>query len=303
MRRLIGLLMALAALLCTACAAPAEAPSPDDFVLYYAAYPVENGGDAIASRMLRIANSGELGATALAERLTTELFTAPEMEGLRSPFPAGTALQHLTIAGGRAAVDLSEHYARLSGVDLSIADYCLTLTLTQIEGVNAVRITANGRELPYRKTQLLTAADVLLSDGTDAIRPIDVSLWFPDTQTGELRAQQQTLALYEGQTRVGAVLDALARGPEGDDSLAPLLSGALAVLSSRIDGGVCYVNLSPQTPLSAEPERRMLESEAIARSLLSLSGVDAVQLLVDGENVYEAAAEALAEPPAENTGL
>ena len=261
MKRIVCAMLALLAL--AACAAPAEAPSGGEFELYYAAWlDGSDGGDAIRASRVRLPDAETLGTAALAERLVEGLLAAPVGEGLRSPFPSGTSLQKLTVAGGRATVDFSPQYARLSGIDLSIADACLTLTLTQLDGVYAVRITANGRELPYRKTQLLTAADALLSSGEDVIRPINVSLYFLDTQTGGLRAQQQTLALYEGQTRLSAVLDALKRAPAGDDALRPLLPDGFSVSSSRIEEKVCYVNLNGNTPLPGDETLRALAVES-----------------------------------------
>lgn len=135
--------------------------------------------------------------------------------------PGGTTLLSLSVLGNWARVDFSRQYARLAGIDLTLADYCVTLTLTQLDGVNAVSITSGGRELPYRETQTLTAADPLLSMREDALRPITVSLYFLDPTSGALRAEKRALALYEGQTRRELALEALAQGPE---------SGALAVL-------------------------------------------------------------------------
>ena len=242
-----------------------------------------DGGDAIRTRTCRVDGGDTMTTAALAAALVTELLESRDELELRSPFPPGTDLQKLTVAGGRAFVDLSESYARLSGIDLSIADACLTLTLTQLDGIYAVRITANGRELPYRQTQLLTAADALLSSGEDVIRPIDVSLWFLDTATNELRSQQQTLALYEGQSRVSAVADALKRGPAGDDTLRTLLPEDFSILSARTEDGTCYVNLNERAPLSIDEASRAQAMESLSRSILSLSGVEEVQYLVDGE--------------------
>lgn len=301
MRRALSMLLLLAVLL-AGCAARREEPSAGDYELYYAVWPDEEGGDAIRARRVQLSDGAPEDTVALAGTLVTQLLVSPTLDGLRSPFPAGTTLQKISVAGGRAKVDLSEQYGLLSGVDLSIADACVTLTLTQLEGINAVLVTANGRELPYRKTQLLTAADALLSSREDALRPINVSLYFLDTQSGELRAQAQTLALYEGQTRASALLDALLRGPEGDDMLRPLLPEGFSVLSSRIDGGICYVNLNGTTPLPRDENLRALAIESLARSLLSLSGVDEVQFLVDGEAVPQWTLPAFseAELPAES---
>lgn len=295
MKRSIALLAAVLLLL-AACAAPAEEPAGGAYELYYAArLNGSGGGDALTVRETRVADDASLSTEQLAERLVTALLQGPGDAFALSPFPGGTTLQKLTVAGGRATVDLSAQYARLSNVDLSIADYCLTLTLTQLDGVYAVRVTANGRELPYRKTQLLTAADVLLSTDEDVIRPINVSLYFPDAETGELRAQAQTLALYEGQSRFSAVLDALKRGPAGDNTLRALPDAAFPVLSGRTEDGICYVNLDGRL-LRPEDERlRELALDSLARSLLSLDGVDEVQFLVDGEAVPQIAAPTLAD--------
>ena len=282
MKRL-PLLLAALALLLAACAVPREEADTDGYELYYTVWPDKGGGDAIGACRIQLAEGAAQDTDALAEELLKQLLSPPALDGLRSPFPEGTRLQMVSVAGGRATVDLSEQYAQLSGIDLSVADCCVTLTLTQLTGINAVRVTVNGRELPYRKTQLLTAADALLSGRGDALRPINVSLYFLDTQTGLLRAQAQTLALYEGQSRVSAVLDALLRGPEDDSGLRALLPEDFSVLSSRIDDGVCYVNLSGAAPLPEDETLRALAVESLARSILSLSGVDEAQFLVDGE--------------------
>ena len=152
-------------------------------------------------------------------------------------------------------------------------------TLTQLDGVNAVSITSGGRELPYRETQTLTAADPLLSMREDALRPITVSLYFLDPTSGALRAEKRALALYEGQTRVNALLEALAQGPESD-ALAALLPEEFTVLSARVEEGTCYLNLPSDADLGISPRQTV---ESLVLSLCSLDTVERVQIVVDGE--------------------
>ena len=128
---------------------------------------------------------------------------------------------------------------------------------------------------------MLLAADTLLSSHESGLQPITVSLYFWDPARGELRAEQQTLALYEGQTRVNALLEALAQGPE-DDSLVSLLPEDFSVISSRTENGVCYLNLPAHGALPEREDERTRMLEAIERSILSLSGVDEVQFLIEG---------------------
>lgn len=291
----IAALLLLSAFTLAACAQKAQEPK-DNYTLYLLSQAESaRGADAIAEYGVTIEDEG-CTTQELAQKLLDALLLPPEDPLLLSPFPSGTQVQELSISGKRACVDFSASYRRLSGIDLSLADYCVALTLTQLDGVNAVTITANGHEIPYRRTQLLTAADTLLGSREDTLRPITVQLYFLDTKTGELRAQQQTLALYEGQQRVNALLDALLAGPESDDTLKALLGADFTVLSARIEENTCYLNLPGDVPLPEDEQEQQLAITSLVRSLCSLSGVEQVQLLVDGESAPTLGALEIDEP-------
>jgi len=124
-------------------------------------YPVyflnqaEDGGRALK------AESRELEAEAdLVEGLLLALLEGPQREDLGRIIPASVSLQGWTLNNGLLTVDLSGSYGMLSGIDLTLADYSLVLTLTQLEEVEAVMITVEGEPLPYRDHQRLTADDV-----------------------------------------------------------------------------------------------------------------------------------------------
>lgn len=285
MRRRFSLTVALVLLLSLLCACAAQHAQEMDengYELYFLSDPNSaGGGDAIRAQEKRLTLDGAMETEGCVRALMEALLAGPDEPSLSSPIPEGTALKSLKVSGRRAQIDLSAQYARLTGIDLSLADYCITLTLTQLPNVNAVSITADGRELPYRETQVLLSADTLLSSRESGLRPITVSLYFLDSKTGELRAEQQTLALYEGQTRVNALLEALAQGPE-DDSLVSLLPEDFAVISSRIENGVCYLNLPASGSLPENEAERDLMLSALEQSILSLGGVDEVQFLIEG---------------------
>ncbi|MBQ7465850.1 MAG: GerMN domain-containing protein, partial [Oscillospiraceae bacterium] len=218
------------------------------------------------------------------ERIQTALtLLMSDREGFESPIPAGTRLLGCTMVGGTVWVDFSEAYGQLSGMDLTTADYCVTLTLTQLEGVHVVRITVAGRELAYRDTNLLLAGDVLLTSTDDVVRSLAVQLYFPDGE-GTLTAEDRLLNLYEGQSRAGVVVDALLAGPESD-ALLPLAPEGFAVVSVRLDDEMCYLNLSAESAALLPEDDAAQETVllGLVRSLRSVEGVSAVQFLVDGE--------------------
>lgn len=261
-------------LLLAACVHGGGTEGENSYTIYYPAAELRDvpGEDAIVARTVQLPDADTLTQEELAQRLLERLLADAPDAGVRAPMPGGTTLLSLSVLGNWARVDFSRQYARLAGIDL-------TLTLTQLDGVNAVSITSGGRELPYRETQTLTAADPLLSMREDALRPITVSLYFLDPTSGALRAEKRALALYEGQTRVNALLEALVQGPESD-ALAALLPEEFAVLSARVEEGTCYLNLPSDADLGISPRQTV---ESLVLSLCSLDTVERVQIVVDGE--------------------
>jgi hypothetical protein len=61
-------------------------------------------------------------------------------------------------------VGFSEQYGALADVSLTLADYCVVLTLTQVEGVDTVEISTQGYQASYRSHQLLDPQEAVLRD-------------------------------------------------------------------------------------------------------------------------------------------
>lgn len=93
------------------------------------------------------------------EGLLQLLLTEPQSEVLEKAIPDGVRVRKWSIHNGLLTVDFSSAYASLSGIDLTLADYSVVLTLTQLEEVDTVMITADGEMLAYRDHQRLTAED------------------------------------------------------------------------------------------------------------------------------------------------
>ena len=100
------------------------------------------------------------------EDLLEALLDGPTQEGLISPVPRGAALRACTWdeeEPGVLRVTLSEQYGALTDISLTLADYCIVLTLSQLEGVEGVEIRSGGHG-SYRSHQVLQADEALLWD-------------------------------------------------------------------------------------------------------------------------------------------
>ena len=294
MRKLVSLLLCAAALL-SGCARGGESQQGTAYSLYFLEADLESvpGGDALRAETVYLEE--DLGTTALAEALVERLLEGPSDATLENPIPAGTSLLSLELNGAYAKVDLSSNYRSLSGVALTLADYAITLTLTQLPQIAIVSITVRGQDLAYRDTQTFTARDVLLSSNEDVIGTVPATLYFLDEE-GRLTPEERTLDLYEGDTQVSAVARALELGPE-NRSLRLVQPEEFQVKSVWLEEDVCYVNLS-SSQLETLPEETDMPMilQALALSLCSLDTVSDVRFLVDGDFAAEYGGASIADP-------
>lgn len=297
MKKLLPLLLGAAVFLavcgCAYGAASGQQGNPYDLYFLEADLSTVPGGDALRAETVYLEE--DLEPHELAETLVTRLLDGPADSTLETPFPAGTSLLSLELQGARALVDLSVAYRSLSGVALTLADYAITLTLTQLPQIAVVSITVRGQELAYRDTQTFSARDVLLSSNEDVIGTVPVTLYFLGEE-GTLEGEDRLLDLYEGDTQVSAVVRAMETGPE-NRSLSPVQPDGFQVKSAWLEDAVCYVNLS-SVQLETLPKEADLETflEALARSLCSLDTVGEVRFLVDGDFVQNYGGIAIPEP-------
>ena len=246
------------------------------------------GGDAVTGISIPWAEitAHDRGRQQQAQYIMELLLGGCTKSGFICPVPTGTRLLSCTVTGGTVSVDLSGEYNQLMGIDRTIADYCITLSLLQLTGIYAVRLTVMGASPAGRADDVYTSAQVLLTSPEDIVRTVEVTLYFPD-RAGTLVAEQRKLTVYEGETPAETVVKALAERPMdsygGLDE--PLLPAEFTALGANTEGGTCYLNL-PRSDVSLLPEgleAQQLLVRGMVNSLCSANGVDRVQLLLDGQ--------------------
>ena len=281
MKRKLIVLTALALVLLALAGCGVVQKEQEGLRLYYAAsLDTHRGGDAIDSVTIDWDELPQGDQVARAESVLALLMGMCREKGFQSPIPDGTTLRSVTIIGGTACVDFSGSYGQLSGMALTIADYCVALSLTQLEGIYAVRITVNEQELAYRDNDLFLAGDVLLTSMDDVVRTLTARLYFPNSD-GDLEAEERLLTQYEGQSAADVVLSALGDGPS-DDDLQPLAEKGLSGMTVRMDNGVCQLNVASASMEELEDDTARQLLLCVTQSLQSLEGISSVQLYIDG---------------------
>ena len=276
---------ALLALLC-ACTAAENEPPEEGFLLYFLV-PEDRcgGGDKLQGSLEQLYLPEEASLLETARAVVERLLAGPEDGALESPVPAGVELAGLEIWDRQVYVDFSSTYGQLGGVELALADYCVTLSLTALEGVSAVSITADGRPLRQQPKQVFYERDVLLSSMDDVLQTAEVTLYFPDSENA-LTGEKRTLELYEGQTLAENLVAALLEGPQNRE-LVRVIPEDFQINFVRVENGVCTLSISASS-LEALPEdvqRQQLILWSLADSLYSIDAISSLRLLSGGQEL------------------
>ncbi len=216
----------------------------------------------------------------LMQRAVDLLLAPPQDERLLSPFPSDTRRLDTSLEDGRLTVNLSAPYGTMTGVSLTMANACATLTLCELEGVRELVLLAEGT--PYAVRPVLTPSDFLTEDliGTSMDRTL--MLYFVNPETGDIQAEYRTILMREYEPVHRYVMEELLNGPK-TAGLSPLTTTGESLLGISLQNGICYVNMPSAFYENIAPETYAQTLDAICFALTELPNIQAVQFNADGQ--------------------
>ena len=275
--RMAALALAVLMGLLSACVKTAESDA-DSFLLYY----VRSGDDSLESALESISWEG----TQTVEVLFSRLCSDPSEEDLATCIPEGTSLLSWDLEESVLSMDLSGEFGTLTGVELTLASWCITLTMCQLEGVSAVRITAEGETL--LEDEILTPQQVMLDGGEGDTSTLYTTLYFPLSDGSGIGSERREIQITENRSESESILDALCAGPESKE-LSSFLPSSAEGITLWIKEDICYVNLTEEWQSYLEEDRDLLQQclQCVVDSLAELDDVDSVQFLMDGAEISD----------------
>ena len=93
----------------------------------------------------------------------------PESYSVYNPFPRGTFLTGFALRDGTAFVNLSSSFASLTGLDLTLACACITLTVCEMTGAQQVTISAANALLDGNSQITMMPDDLLMMDNSSIV--------------------------------------------------------------------------------------------------------------------------------------
>ena len=289
MKRFLALLLTPLLLFSTACADSDDSAAGENGTPIYYLAPTNSvkGSDALQCSMepLYLPENATLEEQAAA--IISRLLRGSHDELLHSPFPEDTALLSVAVRDRRVYADLSGSFSHLDGIALTLADYCLTLSLAAIDGIESISITVNGRPLAQQPRQVFRERDVILSTKDSVLQLVEVNLYFMD-ENGTLTAESRILDIYEGETQSSNLITALMDGPQ-TEGLVSVIPESFVISSIKVEDGICRINL-PASSLQSLPEdesKQWLILHSLTRSLYSLDHIKEIHFSKDGVEIQK----------------
>lgn len=291
MRKILVVLLAL--LMLTGCAAPMQTPAvPMEF--YYtrreAAYHTAEGTMA---RELRDLGREDMGV----DEIVQLYLQGPIDPSLVSPFPTDAVCEEVILDGGILTLRMNESYAALKGVQKTAALACLTMTFSQLPSVREVSVEMN-REGVDTAPIRLSKDDFLLRDLSAQNPEMTATLYFEEIRSEELRPEKRAVG-YTSQSELPMLLmQELLSGPTISTLRSPIPRDTQCLDISLSDDGICTVILSvafAECDQSRQSAERAVYS--IVATLCTLDEIGGVQLMLeDGGNLKHFSLNGIFQP-------
>ena len=182
-------------------------------------------------------------------------------------------------------LEMNETYASLTGYARTLAAAGLTMTLTQLDSVDAVQIRTPSGALLGRASMRWTRDSFLLQDTSWLYPERTVQLYFAGAN-GKLQAEKRAISYESPEDLPENTLQALLSGPESDQLQSPVPAGT-KLLDVRVTGTLCTAVLSEEfSACDTGREAASLAVRSVVATLCALSEIEQVQLqLQSGEDL------------------
>lgn len=160
---LISILLFCLVLPCIACSRQERIERPVAYYYCRAELSYDGAGSVITSEQRESAGHEED-----LSYLINQYLLGPNSVELLQTFPLGTKLVSMGMKDTEAELILSDAFAKLSGMDLTIACACITMTVTELTGAETVHIRTESELLNNMQKITMTKDDLLLFDSSAA---------------------------------------------------------------------------------------------------------------------------------------
>lgn len=278
MKRFLSIILALS-LLTGLAGCVADAPADPGNFYYRRVNPIYEGTDGIIAPEVRELEGlrGNMAA------MLQAYLSGPVSSSLESPFPRATTLLDWSMERSELTITLSEDFAELTGIDLTIACACIARTFLELTDAVFVRIQANGATLNGSEYIVMSQSSLSLADDSVDQLHTDLTLYYTDSERRYLIGHNISVNLAAQSDVVSYLVNQLITPPAGLGLLSPLPAGT-KLLNSQIADGVCTLDFSTEFENNAFSQSHAQRATllSLVNTLTQLEGIEKVEFHIEG---------------------
>lgn len=279
-RIVIMLLTAVCIMISTGCGRE-EAGEKNGYLVYY----VSGSERKVEQRRQEVQGSS------YEERLDELLayLAAPGGSEYKAPLSYGFRINGISLDSGRMILDMSAEYKNLPVITEVLVRAAIVRTLTQLPEVNYIGFTVDGGQLYDAggvRVGWMSSTQFIDNDGNDinTYELVRVKLYFANVEGSGLIAGYREKRYSSKTPMERFVVEELIAGPSGKiEGLYPTINPETRVISVLTKDGICYVNLDQSFLTVVNNVPTELAVYSIVNSLVELSGINKVQISVNGK--------------------
>ncbi|MCX7841893.1 MAG: GerMN domain-containing protein [Clostridia bacterium] len=215
------------------------------------------------------------------------LIEGPENPELKQTIPEGTRLIGIKRTGNVAVVDFSKEYYKAQGIAEIVERASIVNTLTEIAGIDKVRILVEGKDLIGPSGNPLGEMSRFSLDSRGNPLPGEkkiVTVYFSNSNADKLVPEKREITVNKGDGLEKHIFQELAIGPK-KQGLYPVIPQGTKLIAVTTKDGVCTVNLSQQfvDNNKSGTAGESMTIYSIVNSLTELHEVKKVQFLINGK--------------------
>ncbi len=250
----------------------------------YTLYFISNDSTKLITKEYWTATTNE---SELFEELRTELSKVPEKLEYAPPFNSNVVLRKWKSQNGRLLLDFESSYAKLAPDTEVLTRAAIVKTFSQMKGINYVSFQVDGKDLEDNLGKLVGAMysdSFIYNEGAqiNSYEEITLNLYFANEKGDALVKTEKTIMYNTNIAMERIILEQLIAGSKGTKGYATI-NPDTKVLSVVVKDGVCYVNLNNTFLTQVYSVTPEVVVYSIVNSLCEVSGINKVQISVDGD--------------------
>lgn len=223
----------------------------------------------------------------MTEKLLEKLCETPEFVDLKKTISDDVKLLGYTLDRKQLYLDFSSEYLSMNKATEVLVRAAIIKTMVQVEEVSFIGIRIAGEPLKDSRGMnigLMNENTFLDNMGSEenATKIVNLNLYFAN-KSGDMLTPQSTVIEYNANVAVEKVIvEQLIAGPT-EKGYYPTIPKDTKVMSITTKDGVCYVNLDIGFTAQGYDVLGQVTIYSIVNSLTELTGINSVQILVNGE--------------------